>query len=139
MDKLVQTGDWISTHGFSQPKKKPQISPKFPKVCFSKDYTCHVIPVEKNPLRGNRASFLDFGLKPTGGTEKCLKSVAGQRKLCVSGCKSSTSAENSDVIDQECRFYFKPIDSQKRFHVPGTVPRKVLPLKGVRDDAVAVR
>ncbi|KAH1004935.1 E3 ubiquitin-protein ligase RNF168 [Dendroctonus ponderosae] len=145
MDRLVQTGDWISTHGFSQqtkipPKKKqPQISPQFPKACFSKEYKCHVIPVPKTQLRCSREkSCLDFGFKPTGGTEKCLKLVAGQRKLCVSGCKSSTSAENSDVIDQECRFYFKPIDSQRRFHVPGTIPRKVVAVKGVRDDTVSV-
>lgn len=125
-------------------RKSLLLNPRHSKNHLDKAYSCHVLPVEQSPIRVNRTSslFADLDFKRVFGTQgqKAAKTTEPDRRKsrCTSGYKSSGSGDNSDVIDQECKFYFKPIDTQRRHHVPGNVPLTVRPLLGINDGSVPI-
>ncbi|KAL1513363.1 hypothetical protein ABEB36_002782 [Hypothenemus hampei] len=119
----------------SSSRKISSTSPKSKNIFFDKEYTCHFLPIEHQSTSRHRDTslFADFeckGIFPSGSKSLYLN----QRLTCTSGYKSSGSGDNSDVIDQECKFYFKPIDLNRRYHVPGKIPLKIAALRGASQE-----
>ncbi|XP_050309158.1 uncharacterized protein LOC126745376 isoform X2 [Anthonomus grandis grandis] len=115
-------------------QKRDTISPVLSKNYFGKQYTCQVFSVEQNPVRTSLSTniFADLDVKGILGNlgQKPTKLIEQERRkdVCLSGYRSTES--NSDVIDQECKFYFKPIEVHRKHHVGGRIPVKVPGVKG---------
>ncbi|CAG9768980.1 unnamed protein product [Ceutorhynchus assimilis] len=94
------------------------------------------------PVNANKAGPLDRFIKNQSiKNSKNSPEQKQPKKLFVAERKvmCSSSGDNSDIIDQECRFYFKPIDLNKKYHKPGKVPLKVSAVKGLLTGKKIVR
>ncbi|KAF7287623.1 hypothetical protein GWI33_005975 [Rhynchophorus ferrugineus] len=96
-----------------------------PNNLSTKPYTCQVLYIDNNST--NKVSYLEGTTVLNSKIKKKNQNsdINERKNLCQSECGSSGSRENSDVIDQECKFYFKPIDLYKKYHIQGHLPLKI--------------
>ncbi|XP_030752708.1 E3 ubiquitin-protein ligase RNF168-like [Sitophilus oryzae] len=98
-----------------------------PNNLSTKPYTCQVLYIDQSPTQ--RKSYIDANKKKSlyeslyeNIYEKSLQYLAQHKRRS----KETVSRDNSDVIDQECNFYFKPIDYEEN---SVQEPKNNLPLR----------
>ncbi|XP_066143210.1 uncharacterized protein [Euwallacea fornicatus] len=108
---------------------------------------CHKRPERKISPRVSKSisydldfhEFLgDWKRKPPKIEQNSAQSQM-ERKASTSSYKSSASGNNSDDIDQEFKYYFKPINPAKQNHPPLKTPLAVPAIRVVYDISTPIR